>query len=148
MALTNNPWSALPSPGTPNIALYNYGVSLSGTTLQANTLVLGTSSSQGGYSQSGGSWLKCGYLYIRVYTPTGTSPTVLVTCSLTDGTTTETFYLGSGTAFALATASVLRLFIPFATDLNATTITVNTTLGGTSPTAVLDMAVAAATGVA
>ncbi len=147
MALTNQPWSALPSLGTPNFGLYSYGLSLSGTTLQDNTLVIGTASNVGGYAQAGGSYLKCGYLYIRVYAPGGTSPTVIVSASLTDGTTTETFLLPVA-ALALTTASVLRLFVPFATDLSATTITVNTTLGGTSPTASLDIAVASATGVA
>lgn len=147
MALKNNPWSALPSLGTPNLGLYSYGISLSGTTLQSNTLVIGTSSNVGGYSQSGSAYLQCGYLYLRVYAPGGTSPTVIVSASLTDGTTTETILLPVA-AFALTTTSVLRLAVQFATDLLATTITVNTTLGGTSPTASLDIAVATAVGVA
>ena len=147
MALTTQPWNELPSKGTPNIALYNYGVSLSGTTAQTNTLVIGTSSSVGGYTQAGSGYFKIGYLYIRVYGPGGTSPTVIVQASLTDGTTTETFLLPAS-AFALTTTSVLRLSVPFSSDLLATTITVTTTLGGTSPTASLDIAAASATGVA
>ncbi len=148
MALTTNPWSELPSKGTPNIALYNYGTALTGTTAQNTTLVIGTSNSMGGYSQAGAGYFKIGYLYLRVYNPAGTSPTVIVSCSLTDGTTTEVFYLPS-TAFALVSPSaILRLSIPFSTDLLATTITVTTTLGGTSPTASLDIAAASATGVA
>ncbi len=147
MTLAKNPWSLLPSMGTPNLGLYNYGIALSGTTLQANTLVIGTATSIGGYSQAGSAYLQAGYLFIRVYAPGGTSPTVIVSASLTDGTTTETFLLPVA-AFALTTTSVLRLFVPFATDLLATTVTVNTTLGGTSPTASLDIAVATASGVA
>lgn len=147
MTLTSNPWDELPSMGVPAVTLYNYGIALSGTTLQSNTLVIGTSSSQSGYQQSGTAWLKAGILYIRVYAPGGTSPTVIVSASLTDGTTTETILLPVA-ALALTTTSVLRLRVAWATDLNATTLTVNTTLGGTSPTATLDLAAASASGMA
>lgn len=147
MALVNQPWNATPGMGIPNVGLFNYGIALSGTTQATKSLTLGTSSNIAGYSQAGSSFLQCGWLYLRIYNPGGTSPTVIVAATITDGTTTETILLPMSAVFALSATSVLRLAVPFATDLLATSISVLTTLGGTSPTASLDLAVACASGV-
>src|SRR5712691_3578715 len=66
--------------------------------------------------------LRTGIVNIKIFSGTGTSPTVTrVHINATDGTTTEeVFEYNPSTAFALASAKVLHLRVEMLVDINAT----------------------------
>jgi hypothetical protein len=89
--------------------------------------------------------ISAGKMRIKISAGAGTSPTltdILVTAS--DGTTTVTFANGvfhPNTAVALSTTSIVEFEFDFICDLNLTSFTIKTTMGGTSPTATMDVEV-------
>lgn len=141
MAFTNRLSTVVPGMGTPlsnDSLFYQSGVSLSGTTQQSTTLP-----SSGSFAAP--NTLSKGYLRIKIYSGGGTSPTLTdLVVTATDGTTTVTmgqFLIHPSTAFALASNAVFDDMQPFLLDINATSFTVKTTLGGTTPTASMDVEV-------
>lgn len=106
----------------------NQTLALSGTERQTNTLVPTLPS-------------RSGIVNVKISAGTGTSPTVVaLDITATDGTTTEQVdAYNPAVAYALGANAVLHKTFRYLVDLNATTITVGTTLGGTSPGATLDL---------
>ena len=139
--------SISPGFGSPikNYVLFTNSATISGTSTQATTV------------PSTGSFVPTvcrGWILVHIYGGGGTSPTaVLQSITGTDGTSTVVLFavlltiaaaLSSGLSATVA-GSGLSILIPFETDLNLTTITVNTIMGGTSPTGTLDIDVAGTT---
>jgi len=134
MTFTNRLEQIMPGWGQP--------VTLDTSFLAANTALSGTGQASTTLPSSG-SWsptISKGRGRIKIYSGTGTSPTltdILVTGS--DGTNTvELFVFHPNTAVTLSSTSLLDLLFNFMTDLNLTSITIKTTLGGTSPGATMD----------
>ena len=134
MAITNSVVFITPGFGAP-VLRTNLAVALSGSSPAATTIP-----STGSFTLTA----RMGWIHIKISGGGGTSPTVVsLNCTATDGTTTEQFAVyNPAAAFSLAANSDLNLIFPFCLDINANTFTVNTTLGGTSPTATLDLEVA------
>jgi len=128
--------AAITSPGfgSPYV-VSRLGVALSGTGEGTTTIP-----SSGSLSPT----CRTAILNIKIFTGTGTSPTVSrVHVNATDGTTTEEVYeYKPGTAFALTSAQVVHLQVRILLDINATSVSVLTTLGGTGPGATLDVELA------
>jgi hypothetical protein len=134
MAFVTNLNTITPSAGVPlyQAALTKAGTSLSGTALQTTSF---TSISPS---------IRSAKVRVKIYNGAGTSPTlVALVVNVTDGTTTETVYaMNPAVAVALSTTAWLDVTFQFLSELNVTQIDVKTTLGGTSPTASLDVQVA------
>lgn len=136
MAFTNRLLLIVPGFGTPiqNDTLFlKTAVSLTTTGEQTNSLT--------GLTPA----IKSGWIRIKVYTGGGTSPTLTsVRISVTDGTTTEWIAeVSPATAYTLAANNQITLSFPFLSELAVTQVNVLTTLGGTTPTASLDIEVGA-----
>lgn len=80
---------------------------------------------------------------ISIHTGGGTSPTVAaVRVQVSDGTTTErSFEYNPATAATLAANNTVVLTFEICSELQFTSLAVLTTLGGTSPTATMDVEV-------
>ena len=93
--------------------------------------------------------LSAGWVRVKIYNGTGTSPTLtdlLITGS--DGTTTvQIAQVHPNSAVTLSTTSWFDEIFPFFVDLTLTSITIKTTLGGTSPAATMDCEVGGVSGV-
>lgn len=134
--------------GLQNDTLYrSQGISLSTTAIQTNTL--------SGFSPT----LSKGYIRVKIYGAGGTAPTLLaLNVNVSDGTT---FVMVYGNSPVVATAIVMsttvaagspytnggsntnpggeEYLIPFEVDINCTQLSILTTLGGTTPTAKMDV---------
>jgi hypothetical protein len=141
MTFTNRLGLITPSFGSPlaNDTLY----------LSANNLLNGV----GGQTVVMGSLsptVKAGYVRVKVYELTGTTPNLVsVTVSFTDGTTTE--YVAeivpiSGGPIAISKTVWLDVVIPFLLDINANSCTVTVYMGGTNPQCYCDVEIAPTTG--
>jgi hypothetical protein len=84
---------------------------------------------------------RSGKIRIKISSGAGTSPTLAaLIVTVTDGTTTELVAaFNPAVAYALGANAVIDLVFTFICDIFANKITVTTTLGGTSPTANMDM---------
>ncbi len=151
MSITNYVARLLPGFGSPAIALVANGVTLTATGTitvpipnnYANVAVApsGTTvTNNGGYIQStsNGPFLNSGYIYVRVYGVTGTSPTLTIEVQLTNGTTTSVVLPTSGTISGEA-----DITIPYNSQLGAVAASVICTIGGTSPSFTFDIEVTA-----
>lgn len=120
-----------------NDTLFTNSVSLSGTTNATPVPATGSFAPT----------ICRGWIEVRVFGGGGTSPTISIgAITGTDGTSTVTLYAGDSAASSLSatvSGTTRELLVPFKTDLNLTSITVNTTLAGTSPTATMDIDIAA-----
>ena len=119
-----------PGHGSPYRS-YREGIDLSGTSPETNTIP-----ASGSLSPTG----RTGKLCVKVYLGAGTSPTLVdLRVTATDGTTTSTvFEFAPAVAPALSSNGRVELLIPFKCDMNFTSVSIITDLGGTSPTAELD----------
>jgi hypothetical protein len=83
---------------------------------------------------------RCGTLRIKVSAGAGTSPAITtVTCTATDGTTTENFAdCNPAAAFALTSAHNWERIFKFVLDINATSVSALVTMTGTSETSTID----------
>jgi hypothetical protein len=140
MAFTNRTYGITNGFGTAllDASYLNAGIALTTTGQQSNTVP-----GSGSFVQA----ITRGYLRVKIYNGGGTSPTLVdLLITATDGTNTVTFYVMHPTvAIALATGitGYVDLLIPFEFEISATSITVKTTMGGTTPTANMDLEVAA-----
>jgi hypothetical protein len=84
--------------------------------------------------------MSAGWAQIKIYAGTGTSPTLVdLVLQGSDGVNTVTFgVIHPNSAIALSSTGSCEFLIPFQTDLTLSSITLSTTLGGTSPGATLD----------
>lgn len=138
MTFTNRLATIFPGFGQPqsNDTLFlNQNVALSGTSQQSNTIP-----STGSFVPT----LSRGKVRVKIYAGIGTTPTFTdLVVTGTDGTTTVTlFAFHPNAAIALSTTGIVDLEFDFICDLNLTSITIKTTLGGTSPGATMDAEVA------
>lgn len=151
MSITNYAARLLPGYGSPAIDLVANDVTLTATGTitvpipnnYANVAVApaGTTvTNNGGYIQStsAGPFLNSGYIFIRVYGVTGTSPTLTMEVELTNGTTTSVVYATSGSITGNA-----ELLIPYNSQLGAVAASIICTIGGTSPSFSFDVEVCA-----
>lgn len=92
--------------------------------------------------------LSAGYVRVKVYGGSGTSPTLTdVVITGSNGTiTTELAALHPNSAIALSATSYVELLFPFITDLTLTSISILLTMGGTGPGSTLDCEVAGTAG--
>ncbi len=131
-------------PIVNSVALINPGCGLPAQVQQVLATALSTTGAVANTIPTTGTLaqtFRSGKIRVKIFNGAGTSPTlVALIVSVTDGTTTELLYeFSPAVAFALSTTSYVDLSFDFITDLNANKITVTTTLGGTSPTATMDM---------
>lgn len=138
MTFTNRLAKIFPGFGQPmanDTQFLNQNVALSGTGQQSNTIP-----STGSFAPT----ISTGKVRVKVYAGIGTSPTLvdlLITGS--DGTNTvEIAQVHPNSAVVLSSTSLFDEVFDFETDLNLTSITIKTTLGGTSPGATMDAEVA------
>jgi hypothetical protein len=127
-----------------SVALINPGLGAAaqvqqvlGTALSTTGAVANTIPASGTLAQT----FRSGKVRVKISNGAGTSPTlVAIQITVTDGTTTELIEeFAPAVAFALSTTSFVDMSFDFICDLNANKITVTTTLGGTTPTATMDM---------
>lgn len=120
--------------------------------LEANVALSGTGQQSTAIPASSGAFapaISTGKIRYKIYGGGGTSPTLTdVVITATDGTNTVT--LGSGVlhpssaiAIGTGTTGMIDTEIDFILDISATSFTIKTTLGGTSPTASMDVEVCA-----
>lgn len=136
MAFNYRVFLIVPGFGTPiqNDSLFlSPGNALSTTSAQTTTLSGLTPTIKQG-------WIRC-----KVYNGGGTSPTLInLTIQVTDGTTTEyVAVFNPATAISLAAATQITMVFPFLSELSVNAVKVITTLGGTAPTASLDIDIGA-----
>lgn len=140
MAIGNSAAITTPGYGSSLPPQVQNNIALSGTGVQTNTfpstgvLVVNTRS---------------GIVNVKIRNGAGTSPTVvMVAITCYDGTTTELVdAVAPSTAYALGANAVFHKTFRYLNDLTgaaaggpgASTVNVLTTLGGTSPSAVMDM---------
>jgi hypothetical protein len=80
-----------------------------------------------------------GIIRVKVYNGGGTTPTVIVSVSVSDGTNVVTVFPPTAAVAVGATAAGgVDYYIDVNVDIAIATVTINTTLGGTTPTASLD----------
>lgn len=136
MTFTARLSSVFPGMGQPQVNDANQlatNQALSGTGQQTNTLP----PSSGSFSPT----MSKGKFRIKVYAGTGTTPTLTdIVVTVTDGTNTiEIFAFHPNSAIALSSTSWYDSGPQeWEVDINATSASVKTTLGGTSPGASLD----------
>ncbi len=137
MAITNGFGSALQG----DTYFLNQNVALSGTG-QGSTTLPSSSTWSAPHTVCGG-WLR-----VKIYAGIGTSPTLVdLLATLSDGTTTcQIAQVHPNTAVTLSSTSIFDEIFPFYTGVTGTSITVKTTLGGTSPGATMDLEVAGIVG--
>ena len=158
MAFTNRLPTIVPSFGSPfqNDTLFlTAGVSLSTTGAVTNSLT--------GLTPT----ISRGYVRVKIYGAGGTSPTVvLLDIVLTDGTTfVVVFRYNPTTPLVMSTTAAsgspytnggslsaglvvpggLDFLVPFLVDINVNQLSVDITLGGTTPTAKLDLEISGTT---
>lgn len=135
MTIRNSAAIITPGMGSSLPPVLNQTLALSGTTRQTNTLTPTLPS-------------RSGIVNVKISAGIGTSPTVVaLDITATDGTATEQVdAYNPAVAYALGANAVFHKTFRYLVDLNAasagpgaTTITVGTTLGGTSPGATLDL---------
>lgn len=94
--------------------------------------------------------VRAGWVRVRIYAGAGTSPTLTgLRVTFTDATTTEMVFdyqPETAQAYALSSVAIPDFIIPFLLDINASSCSVITTLGGTSPTASMDVEIAPTVG--
>lgn len=131
----------LPGFGSPNqndTYFLNQNIALSGTAQQSNTL------------PSTASWtapftLSYGWLRVKIYNGIGTSPTLVDLLAILNdynGNAVQIAQVHPNTAVTLSSTSLFDQIFPFFTGATGTSITIKTTLGGTSPGATMDTEVA------
>jgi hypothetical protein len=135
MAITNSISAAMPTVGIPTLvgtilaSNQSVGNSLSGTTAQENSLTVGSEFP-----------ISRGWIRVKTYNFTGTSPTQKLQVDVTDGTNTYTVRpvgAAQGVTTQGANSGFDETFF-FITELSVTQVNIITTLGGTTPTASLD----------
>lgn len=110
-------------------------VALSGTGQQTNVLPAALPT-----SWIAANTLSAGYAQIKISAGIGTSPTLVdIVLQGSDGVNTVTLgVIHPNSAITLSSTSQCEFLIPFQTDLTLISMTLLTTLGGTSPGATLD----------
>ena len=131
-------------PIVNSVALINPGLGVGAQVQQVLATALSTTGAVANTIPATGTLaqtFRSGKIRIKISNGAGTSPTlVALQVSVTDGTTTELlFEFSPAVATPLSATSYVDLSFDFITDLNANKVTVTTTLGGTSPTATMDM---------
>lgn len=131
MTIVNSAALVAPGFGTPLVSA-RASVAMSGTGQQTFTVP-----SSGSLAPTA----RTGYVRVKVFGGGGTSPTLTdILITATDGTATYTIdNFHPNTAITLSGTAGLDYLKEFCLDINATSISVLTTMGGTSPTATGDV---------
>jgi hypothetical protein len=132
MTIVNSAAITQPGFGAPAQVQQRQNLSLAGGTIQQWLIPV-----TGVLAQA----FRCGKVRVKIYGGGGTAPTVLcVTVTATDGTTTEQVAdVNPCVPYALGTDQVFDYLFTFILDINADVLAIGTTLGGTSPTATMDV---------
>jgi len=125
MAITN---SIARFPGVGGVLTAKTAVALSGTVQQTSTVTFAQPQATS----------SCGWVRVKVTNGGGTTPTCAAIIQLTDGTGTVIIGQFPALTIPLVATSGVDFIFEYNIDLNATSVSVLTTLGGTGPTATLD----------
>lgn len=131
MTIVNSAALVSPGFGSPIVAA-RANVSMSGTAQQTFTVP-----SSGSLAPT----CRTGYVRFKTTGGGGTSPTLTdILITATDGTTTVTIdNFHPNTAITLSATSTADYLKEFCIDINATSVSVLTTMGGTAPTSTGDV---------